>query len=167
MPIVCRAEICLPLSHCHVVSQKTCSFPFPNRPTCPPTRAPSPTPCHHDPPPFHPSTFFHVLYSMCFLPLPNPSISPTPTTPISATYLPPVLLGLHCRWVSHTTMPCLVGCLLAISRLSMRFDLVPQHRVWFDSTGEEENILADCGLSSKCICPSRVAMLMRAMDSAF
>ena len=154
-------------NNCHVVSRELA--PFPSFPIAPPAHLPEPHPPPHTItiPSFFtlylfPCAFFHVL----FFP-PQPFHQPDASHPIPATYLPSVLLSSYCRWVSHTTTPCLVGCLPAISRLSMRFDLVPQHRVWFDSTGEEEYILADCGLSSKCICPSRVAMLMRAMDSAF
>ena len=53
-------------------------------PIAPPAHLPEPHPPPHAitiPFFFSPSTSFHVLYSMCFPFLPNPSISPTPPTP--------------------------------------------------------------------------------------
>ena len=50
----------------------------PHLPTYP---SPIPHPMPSRSPPFPPSTFFHVLSSMCFPFPPNPSISPTPPIP--------------------------------------------------------------------------------------
>ena len=65
----------------------------PHLPTYP---SPIPHPMPSRSPPFPPSTFFHVLSSMCFPP-PQPFHQPDPSHPIPATYLPSVLLSSYCR----------------------------------------------------------------------